>query len=246
MNEQLYQSIQIKNQANEFLAQTRLIELLSQYGQVIINGSYALDLMVWNDIDLNLILPPHLNPVNVHIQIARELLDSPLVHAVKLINFTKAKNRTDLPEGVYSCITYRIPNEPTADPITDLDKQSKKAFIIPEDNINAIHTSLYPTPNSPSTLKARSIASTTEWKVDLWTLSENDQAATLKFFNLIKSNLNEELKLLILKLKFLLKGNSKRVPQHGSYLIYKAIFEFNLTEEKNIISFLKTQGYFIN
>lgn len=42
----------IREQAKKLMQETHLLELLSVYGTVSITGSYTMDLMCWNDLDL--------------------------------------------------------------------------------------------------------------------------------------------------------------------------------------------------
>ena len=42
----------IRKQAEKLLAETKLIERLTVYGKVFITGSYRMNMMCWNDIDL--------------------------------------------------------------------------------------------------------------------------------------------------------------------------------------------------
>ena len=45
----------IRENANRLLAETSLIPILESFGTVHITGSYAMDLMAWNDLDLYLL-----------------------------------------------------------------------------------------------------------------------------------------------------------------------------------------------
>lgn len=55
--ELLKQSKQVKREADEILAQGKVLEVLQKYGEVLIKGSYAIDLMLSPDIDINIIGP---------------------------------------------------------------------------------------------------------------------------------------------------------------------------------------------
>ena len=46
------QSQVIKKEADKFLANKKIQEILSKYGEVIFTGSYATDLMTWRDLDI--------------------------------------------------------------------------------------------------------------------------------------------------------------------------------------------------
>jgi hypothetical protein len=44
----------LRGEADELLARTRIIELLSEYGRPHLSGSYSLQLMTWRDLDIYL------------------------------------------------------------------------------------------------------------------------------------------------------------------------------------------------
>jgi hypothetical protein len=146
----LEKSSTIKRAADAFLKQKQIIDILSQYGEVVFAGSYATGLMTWHDIDIQLV--------------------------------TKL---------VYMGIEFSL----------------------------------------------REIS--VEWKVDIWVLEDEDFQESRILHNLIVSNLTEELRMLILKLKFNLMGDGKRVPKLSSYYIYQAIFRENITEELAIIEYFR-------
>jgi hypothetical protein len=71
MNNYLQKSQHIKQAADKFLEHKQIAQILSRYGEVIFAGSYATNLMVWNDIDLQLKLPPKLDKIEVFADLAK-------------------------------------------------------------------------------------------------------------------------------------------------------------------------------
>lgn len=77
----------------------------------------------------------------------------------------------------------------------------------------------------------------TKWKIDLWSLDQEDAQQNSEYIEKIQNRLNIENKQLILywKHKILLNG---RVPKMGSHTIYKAIIFENLTKDEDILDYL--------
>jgi hypothetical protein len=50
-------SKQLKSDAEEILLKGKVVEILKPFGEVVLRGSFALDLMVVEDIDLSVINP---------------------------------------------------------------------------------------------------------------------------------------------------------------------------------------------
>lgn len=100
LSEQLESSKKLLNQANKFLQTKHFENILSKYGQVVYTGSYAADLMVWPDIDVQLILPDEQDKIDAILNVSKILLNDPDVKDVKLINFAKRK-KPGMPCGMY-------------------------------------------------------------------------------------------------------------------------------------------------
>jgi hypothetical protein len=93
-SEDLYQS------AQKLLYQEGLHDLLKKHGKVLYAGSYALDLMVWKDIDLNIIVGAR-DCKDVLKFLVSNLLDRKDVTRVKVFRDLREKYGTALPRGVY-------------------------------------------------------------------------------------------------------------------------------------------------
>lgn len=193
MDDYLNKSQKIKKAADVFLHDKQISKILSAYGEVIFTGSYATDLMTWNDIDIQLIIPKSTDPIDAFSILARHFLADTDVAKVKIMNCTPGK-KPSMPIGVYMGIDYKI------------------------------------------------FGTETKWKMDIWALDEEYLEADRKLKAMIILKITPDLKELILKLKFSLTAAFGRVPQLGSYYIYQAVFQYNLSEETKIIEFLKDHG----
>ncbi|MBN8828203.1 MAG: hypothetical protein J0H68_05805 [Sphingobacteriia bacterium] len=191
-NNLLKKSVEIKAKAEEFLFSHHITDILSNYGEIVFAGSYTTNLMVWNDIDIQLILPNSDNYLEVFTSLAKDFLELETTSKVQLLNFYHRKD-SNMPRGMCMGLYSKLPDG-------------------------------------------------TKWKVDIWSLAEEELVKSQAFQQLMLSKLNPELRELIIKLKFQLMGEQDRVPKNGSYFIYKAIFEENILEEKDIINYLKERG----
>ena len=87
-----------------------------------------------------------------------------------------------------------------------------------------------------------SLRDSVSWKVDIWCLNPGDQKINIDFSKEIKSKINENNRLLVLDWKFRLMGDSSRVPQMASYILYQGIIIKGLRSEIDIINFLQENG----
>lgn len=167
-----------------------LLDLLQKYGSIIFTGSYNTNLMVWSDIDIQLVLDNPDNKIEIFSQISAKLLTKPDINKITLINFTPGK-KPNMPVGLYMGIEYK---------------------------------------------------SDIKWKIDTWSLEESHFLKDKEFNRLIQSKLNDNLRNLILEMKTALVNLDGRIPQSASYYLYKAIFEQNLYNKKDILLYLMNNG----
>ena len=119
-------SIRIKNSAELFLESTHILSMLEQFGQVLITGSFALNTMVWNDLDLQIEVPPESDERVVMATIVENLIRTQRLKELKYIDFYIKKKPT-MPKGRY--IGLEILDEKTSDSWkVDLWMLSKKDF----------------------------------------------------------------------------------------------------------------------
>jgi len=180
----------LRSNANNFLEKKSFHCLLSKYGEVVYTGSYETDLMVWPDIDIQLIIPPEHSKLDQIMRLSHDLLNDSDVQNIKLINFYLTK-KPGMPDGIYLGAKIK-------------DRDS---------NIS--------------------------WKIDIWALEPESLKENIKFTKNIKNKLTPELKELIIKWKYELMGDDDRVPQFGSYYLYKAILDENLRNKEEILAYLR-------
>lgn len=90
----------LHNKATELLKEKKLHKLMSKYGEVIYTGSFDLDLMVWPDIDIQLVIDNNKSKLDQMLELGRELLHDSEIKHIKLINFTKTK-KSGMPRGMF-------------------------------------------------------------------------------------------------------------------------------------------------
>lgn len=104
MNTYQEKASKLKASASSFY-ESHLKAMLQPYGEVELLGSYALDLMVWPDLDMQLNLNPGVDRLDVISEVSRHLMQDPDVRHVKLIHFTPRKD-SPYGLGMYLGIQY--------------------------------------------------------------------------------------------------------------------------------------------
>ncbi len=95
----------IKQNADRVLENLNLRSLLEHYGEVIFTGSYALDTMIWNDIDLQLKIEDPLKEKQILSEILSKLINSFSIKKVNYIDFY-INGRPEMPKGRYLGLVY--------------------------------------------------------------------------------------------------------------------------------------------
>jgi hypothetical protein len=80
-------------------------------------------------------------------------------------------------------------------------------------------------------------ASFPQWKIDIWALSDSCRKESHDYMNLVKNELNSTNRELILDWKHKILNNG-RIPQLGSYMLYRAILIEKLSDPQEIFSYL--------
>jgi len=81
----------------------------------------------------------------------------------------------------------------------------------------------------------------TRWKIDIWALDDVHFKENRQYMQDVLSKLNNDRKKLILEWKHKMLTNG-RVPQLGSYMLYRAILFEELTDNKKIADYLVKNG----
>ena len=104
----LEKSKYLHKKATELLTNTLLPYYLQKYGEIIYTGSYDLDLMVWADIDLQIILPNDKSKSRLEmiLDISNAFLLDSNCKNIKLINFSLS-NKPNMPKGMYLGVNFK-------------------------------------------------------------------------------------------------------------------------------------------
>jgi len=99
---------EIRTNAKHVLEKKNIETSLENYGELFFTGSYALDLMTWNDIDMQLVLKDDVDPINVLGEFYRQITKDPGFIEAQMISF-KGKYKPKMPRGVYLGIKLDFP-----------------------------------------------------------------------------------------------------------------------------------------
>ena len=91
----------LKIEAKGIIQELRLLDLLSQHGEVRVVGSVALDLIVKLDIDIHVLIPEKTGLLNAVDPIYHQLLDCQQVREVRITDYRK-QNAIKIGIDVYS------------------------------------------------------------------------------------------------------------------------------------------------
>ena len=103
------QADEIKDNATQILCNLGLVDKIKKIGTLYYTGSYALDLMTWNDIDLQIVLPQGVNPMAALGDLFKEVSCNPDFLEAKIVHF-KNNYKRKMPRGVYLNIKIDSPS----------------------------------------------------------------------------------------------------------------------------------------
>lgn len=93
-------ALSIRNNATELLKSKKIEEMIKPSGDLYYTGSYALDLMTWNDIDMQIVVRDELDPTEILCNICNQIvIDENFIEA-QIINFS-GDYKPKMPRGVY-------------------------------------------------------------------------------------------------------------------------------------------------
>lgn len=90
----------IRSNAKQVLESKKIDFMIREIGELFYTGSYALDLMTWNDIDIQVVLKEGVNPIEALGSIFNVLAKDPDFIEAKLIHF-RGNFKPKMPRGVY-------------------------------------------------------------------------------------------------------------------------------------------------
>lgn len=95
----------IHAQADAVLARLQLSSLIEQLGELYFTGSYALNLMTWNDIDIQVVVKQELAPIDALMKIMNLFVHQKNLLKASIINFVEGY-KPHWPRGV--CLSAKI------------------------------------------------------------------------------------------------------------------------------------------
>lgn len=99
----------IRDNARAVIEQLDLENVASAFGELVYTGSYSLDLMTWNDIDMQLLLKEGIDAMPALIDILRQIASSP--HFIRsTIIHCRGEVKPQMPRGVYLGCQLDFPN----------------------------------------------------------------------------------------------------------------------------------------
>ena len=90
----------IRKQAEALLRSKKIPSMIGELGQLYFTGSYALDLMTWNDIDMQLVVKDNISPPEAFIKILGAFMHEEGFVEAMIINFSD-DYKPQMPRGHY-------------------------------------------------------------------------------------------------------------------------------------------------
>lgn len=99
----------IRTNAKRVLKSKKIDFILRNLAKLFYTGSYALDLMTWNDIDMQIVFEPHINPLEALSNLLTYLTKDPDFIEAQIIHF-HGNFKPKMPRGVYLGVKIDCPN----------------------------------------------------------------------------------------------------------------------------------------
>lgn len=103
-------SKKLQSEAETLVFQNGLDSILKKYGEIFYTGSFYLDLMIWSDIDIQVLFEPEEFDIEKFINIGKDIAKKFDVIEMKFKNHV-AHKAFQLPEGLYWNIKIKRPGE---------------------------------------------------------------------------------------------------------------------------------------
>lgn len=98
----------LKAQADSVLQRIKLALHIEKLGQLYFTGSYALNLMTWNDIDMQIALKEGMSPTNALLQLLGAFVHETYFVKAQVINFSE-DYKPHWPRGYCLCLNLNLP-----------------------------------------------------------------------------------------------------------------------------------------
>jgi len=103
----LEQAELIRGNTNQVIKHLQIAEILEKYGKLYYTGSYALDLMTWNDLDMQLVPNPGMDSKQAFSEIFNHFFNHESFIKGKVINF-QGDYKPVMPRGLYLGLNFNI------------------------------------------------------------------------------------------------------------------------------------------
>lgn len=107
----IYQDIakNIRSNAKKILESKNIDSKIRKMGDLFYTGSYALDLMTWNDIDMQLVLKENVSPIEALSNLFNFFVKDPDFIEAQMIHF-RGNFKPKMPRGIYLGIKMDCPD----------------------------------------------------------------------------------------------------------------------------------------
>ena len=109
MPDALVKSAQIKKNGEQLLNSLALYDLLAPFGSLYFTGSFSLDLMTWNDLDMQLVLKEPAQAKETLLHLVRHFFFDPRFIKAGLIEF-QGDYKPSMPRGLYLGLKLNDPS----------------------------------------------------------------------------------------------------------------------------------------
>ena len=99
----------IRNNAKQVLESKKIDSIIQEIGELFYTGSYALDLMTWNDIDMQVIVKDGIDPIEALSSIFNRIAKDPCFIEGQMIHF-QGDYKPKMPRGLYLGIKMNCPD----------------------------------------------------------------------------------------------------------------------------------------
>lgn len=108
MSTPLKKAQEIRKNARAILQEKGIESRLKNIGELYFTGSYTLDLMTWNDIDMQIVLSDQQHPIDVLGALFTDISKDPDFIEAQIINFT-GDYKPKMPRGIYLGLKFFCP-----------------------------------------------------------------------------------------------------------------------------------------
>jgi hypothetical protein len=99
----------IRSNAKKVLESKKIESMVQEIGELFYTGSYALDLMTWNDIDMQVVIKEGIEPIETFANLFKQIAKTPGFIEAQMIHF-QGNYKPKMPRGLYLGIKIDCPD----------------------------------------------------------------------------------------------------------------------------------------